>query len=168
MQNLFLGPLTFILLILHAVGMLQATDGLPVDQNQRLEFFETKIRPALVQYCFECHSAETEASGGLLLDSKVGWMAGGDSGDSIVPGKSAESRLFRAISYADPDLQMPPEGKMPAEVIAAFQVWIDTGATDPREDGGQAKPQRQTGLPVERADEHWAYRPLTAGLVTSG
>ena len=56
------------------------------DHQQQLEFFENKIRPALVEHCLECHSSETEASGGLLLDSRLGWQRGGDLGAAIIPG----------------------------------------------------------------------------------
>ena len=42
------------------------------------------IRPVLIENCYECHSADAEKiKGGLLLDSKAGWMAGGDSGPAI-------------------------------------------------------------------------------------
>ncbi len=99
-----------------------------------------------------------------MLDSRSGWEVGGDSGPAIVPGKSAESRFVQAIRYETPDLQMPPEGKLPDAVIRDFVAWIDAGAVDPREDTSALEQQRvakkQFGLPVERAEEHWAYRDL--------
>ena len=37
------------------------------------EFFETKIRPILLDRCYKCHSAESEKiKGGLLLDTREG------------------------------------------------------------------------------------------------
>ena len=37
------------------------------------EFFEKKIRPVLVEQCFECHSkGAKKVGGGLLLDTKAG------------------------------------------------------------------------------------------------
>ncbi len=126
-----------------------------------VRWFENKIRPALVEHCLECHSSETEASGGLLLDSRDGWLAGGDLGPAIVPGDAAASRLFTAIAYDDPALEMPPRGKLDDATIDAFRRWIDNGAVDPRQPARQdAPPERQTGLPVDRAGEHWAYRPI--------
>ena len=51
---------------------------------EQLDFFEKRIRPVLVQHCYNCHSkkaaAKDELRGGLLLDSRVGFLAGGDSG----------------------------------------------------------------------------------------
>ncbi len=138
------------------------------DQNDgaRRDFFESKIRPALTQHCLECHSAETEASGGLLLDSRTGWLAGGDSGAVIILGAPAESPLLTAIRYDDPNLQMPPDGKLPQAVIDLFMQWIADGAVDPRE-AGITKSQK-SGLPVERASEHWAYRELTKPSLSNG
>lgn len=50
----------------------------------QLAFFENKIRPILVEHCYECHSGDQdEAMGGLLLDSRAGWQKGGDSGAAI-------------------------------------------------------------------------------------
>ncbi len=56
--------------------------------NDALEFFEQRVRPALVEHCYRCHSADAkELQGGLRLDLKSGWQTGGDSGQpAIVPG----------------------------------------------------------------------------------
>ena len=44
-------------------------------------FFETKIRPVLVEHCYSCHSAEAKKiKGGLLLDTREGIRRGGDTG----------------------------------------------------------------------------------------
>ena len=124
-------------------------------------FFESKIRPALIEHCAECHWSDTEASGGLLLDSKVGWQQGGDLGPAIVPGNASESVLIKAIEYDDPSLEMPPDGKLDEQTIAAFRKWIEGGAYDPRESEQTTNKAKDSGgLSVERAHEHWAYRPL--------
>lgn len=129
-----------------------------ITDDERIAFFESRIRPALIEHCHDCHAADSEASGGLLLDSRDGWEAGGDSGESIVPGEPYESLVYRAISYEDPDLQMPPDGKLPEALLADFKKWIRSGAVDPRR--GEAPMRAQTGLPVSRAEEHWSYRPV--------
>src|SRR4051794_6004187 len=46
----------------------------------QVQFFESRIRPLLVENCYECHSAEKKTKGGLRLDVKDGWAHGGDSG----------------------------------------------------------------------------------------
>ncbi|MCY2974747.1 MAG: DUF1553 domain-containing protein [Planctomycetota bacterium] len=127
--------------------------------QEKIAFFESKIRPALIEHCIECHSVETEASGGLLLDSKSGWSLGGDSGPAITPGDADASRLLAAITYSNPDLQMPPDGELPAETVDAFRQWIEDGAIDSRQATSPlSKPQ--VGMPVEKAKHHWAYKEL--------
>ena len=96
------------------------------------EFFTSKIEPLLRARCFECHSHGKKIKGGLALDSKSGWVKGGESGPALVPNKPQSSLLIKALSHTDNDLKMPP-GKMlsPAE-IALVTEWIQKGALDPR------------------------------------
>ena len=85
-----------------------------------VEFFENKIRPVLVKHCYECHSEGADEIGGaLLLDSKDGMMAGGDSGPAIDPGDVDASVLISAIRYESSE--MPPSGKLPEQVIQDFE-----------------------------------------------
>src|SRR5262249_53272296 len=52
-----------------------------------LEFFEKKVRPLLVERCYECHSAQGKKSkGGLRVDTRDALLKGGDSGPALVPG----------------------------------------------------------------------------------
>ena len=37
---------------------------------------------------------------------------GGDTGPAIVPGEPDKSLLVKAIRYTDPDIRMPPKGKL--------------------------------------------------------
>src|SRR4030095_12017641 len=109
-----------------------------------LSFFEQKIRPALADHCYKCHSMKaTKLKGGLALDSKESALKGGNTGPAIVPVKPEESLLFTAIRHADPDLEMPPEEKkLPEEVIADFEKWIKAGAPFPEQnaDVSESKP----------------------------
>lgn len=134
------------------------TDGL----SEKLEFFENEIRPVLIESCMECHSSDTEASGGLSLDSKAAILAGGDSGNAINLDDASASRLIRAIEYSDPNLQMPPDEKLSARVVEAFKKWINDGAIDPRVASPTPSAKKQTGLPVSQAEEHWAYRSVSS------
>lgn len=126
---------------------------------EQLDFFETKIRPVLVESCYECHSVESGTSkAGLVLDSRAGMLEGGDGGPAIIPGKPDESLLIQAVRFTDDDFQMPPTkkgGKLPDEVIANFEAWVLAGAPDPR---------NETKLPpakdFETARKHWAFQPI--------
>ncbi|MCA8999404.1 MAG: DUF1549 domain-containing protein [Planctomycetaceae bacterium] len=125
-----------------------------------LEFFESQVRPLLIEHCYSCHSNEADSrEGGLLLDHRAGWETGGEHGASIIPGNVADSLLVRAIRYADDDLQMPPEKKLSDEQIAILEGWIARGAPDPR-DTPSPKPTGPKPSDPIAGREHWAYRPL--------
>lgn len=134
-----------------------AADEKPLSQEQ-VEFFEQKIRPLLVERCLECHSHAEKIKGGLALDSRPGWQKGGDTGPAIVPEQPDDSLLIKAIRYGDPDLKMPPTGKLKEAEIALFEQWVKRGAPDPRAETPAEKPKK--GYDPEAALKHWAYQPL--------
>ncbi len=128
-----------------------------------IEFFETHIRPVLVEHCYPCHSAESaEVKGGLRLDFRGGWVEGGTSGPAILPGQPEASLLFDVISTEDTDRRMPPDKALSKETIANFQRWISMGAPDPR-----STAQKQTGHPSDpiAGRDHWAFLPLSESPV---
>src|SRR2546423_205371 len=83
---------------LGLLGALAQADE-PKPDSAGVEFFEKKIRPILVERCYECHSTGKKRKGGLLLDSRAGMLKGGDTGPAIVPGDPAKSLLIQAIGY---------------------------------------------------------------------
>ena len=84
-----------------------------------VEFFEKKIRPVLAEHCYKCHSQKAEKlKSGLYLDSRNGFLKGGDTGVAVALGEPKRSRLIEAVRYKNPDLEMPPKEKLPDEVIA--------------------------------------------------
>ena len=125
------------------------------------DFFERKIRPVLAEQCFSCHSAELKKfKGGLALDTRAGWMEGGDNGPAIVPGDPEKSLLIKAIRYSDPELKMPKKGKLSDDVIADFEKWVKMGAPDPRVGKVQAAQKYPS---VEEGRKFWAFQPPTLG-----
>lgn len=128
-----------------------------------VEFFEKSIRPVLIQHCYECHSASAAANGkqqaGLMLDSKQGFLQGGESGPAVVPGKPQESLLISALNFES--VEMPPKGRLPAEVIANFEKWVAMGAPDPRDDRTNLTPRRTEFQITDDDRQHWSFRPLT-------
>lgn len=130
--------------------------------DEKTEFFEKRIRPILVDHCYECHGPD-EASGQLRLDSKSGWKRGGKSGPAIVPGNPSASLLVQAVSYTDDKRKMPPadsDGRLNDRQIADLVHWIRTGATDPR-----------TGNVVTAIEiagsSHWAFQPVVRPKIKS-
>ena len=99
----------------------------------QIEHFEARVRPVLVQHCYECHGP-TEAKAGLRLDSREGWRKGGDSGPAVVPGNPGGSPLLKAVRHADPAKAMPRDGpRLSDDVVADLERWIRDGAADPRD-----------------------------------
>ena len=155
-------PLSLLtILAAPAVAQEMAATSMAEPSAEEIEFFEKKIRPALVKHCYECHSTEGEkVKGGLLLDTREGSRLGGDTGAAVVPFKPQESLLITAIHYDDGDLEMPPKYKLDDAVIADFEEWIAMGAPDPREKKTEGKtPQLYTNtIDLEKGSEHWAYQ----------
>jgi hypothetical protein len=132
-------------------------------QSADVEFFETKIRPVLVQRCYSCHNSKMPApKGNLVLDTKEGLIKGGVSGPVLVPGKPAESRLIKILSYTDPLVQMPPSGKLPDALLADFSQWIARGAVDPRTTAPAlaAASTQYKGMSLEEGRKWWAFAPV--------
>jgi cytochrome c553 len=121
------------------------------------QFFETRVRPVLVQNCYKCHSLQAErVKARLLLDSRDGVLKGGDSGPAIVPGDPEKSLLIKAVRYTDPDLQMPPKGnKLSDAQIADLVAWVKMGAPDPRTSTAGQMPSSNSG------NKHWAWQPVS-------
>ncbi|MFO1092909.1 MAG: c-type cytochrome domain-containing protein [Planctomycetaceae bacterium] len=103
--------------------MLLATVGRADDADPRGVELKPTSGPILVQHCYECHSGESKKiEAGLRVDSRAGLIKGGESGPAIVSEKPAESLLLRALR--GDEYTMPPDGLLPADVVADFEKWI--------------------------------------------
>ena len=61
----------------------------------QVRYFESKIRPLLIDRCYDCHSAASQRQeAGLRLDSRDHLIEGGKSGAALVPGAPEESLLL--------------------------------------------------------------------------
>ena len=126
----------------------------PADQ----EYFEAKIRPILVDYCYDCHG-DGATKGSLDLSSKAGALAGGSSGPAVVPNDPGTSIMIKRIKdLGDP---MPPAGKdaVPDALIAELENWIRRGAPDPR--SGKSAGVIKTQQDMEKAKNHWGFKPVS-------
>ncbi len=128
-------------------------------------YFESHVRPVLVQRCYDCHAGD-KAGGGLSLDTREGWALGGERGPAILPGDAESSLLIQAVRGDDPSWRMPPEDDGPPlsdDEVAALVQWVNAGATDPR--AGLAA---IGGMSVEEAAGWWAFAPLPEADTTGG
>src|SRR5437660_2349106 len=91
--------------------------------------FSRDILPIFSDNCFKCHGPDEKArKAKLRLDTKDGAFRVKDGKTVIVPGKSAESELFRRIITSDPDDLMPPpesNHKLTAKQIELVRRWIE-------------------------------------------
>jgi hypothetical protein len=91
------------------------------------------VYPIWVEHCFGCHAAGVNM-GSLDLENWEGVLRGGNTGPIIVPGKSAESRLYRLLTAQDSPA-MPMDGKvLPKPLIEKVRRWIDEGAKPPEQE----------------------------------
>lgn len=132
---------------------------LPPPTAEQVAFFESRIRPLLIERCYDCHSVQADTSEGeLFLDSQPSMLKGGYSGPALVPGDPDSSLLLKAVHYADEKLQMPPDEKLSDEEIALLETWVRMGAPDPRtEDAAEIKRK----LDLAEAADFWSLRPVS-------
>ncbi len=154
--------LSLIPLSVHAAPPASADENqVEKESPEQLTFFETRIRPVLIEHCYSCHSADSkDVRGGLLLDTRSGLLNGGDSGPAIVPGKPAESVLISALKHET--VEMPPDQKLSDDVIRDFEQWIANGAVDPRD--GESKVARRT-IDVDEGRKFWSFHPIEPVVV---
>ena len=166
-QSLRMSKYRCLMFILLLCGSLQPCHLFAASPNRKqdaeaVRFFESKIRPLLVEHCYACHSEESgEKQGGLLLDRRAGWLEGGDTQKAILPGEPAASLLIKALGYEN-DLKMPPSGRLSDKDIALFTRWIKEGAVGPINDPGRTAFSLlgdQEHL-FSLAKSHWAFQPV--------
>jgi hypothetical protein len=144
----------FVLLILPVAGPAHAAD------SGGDAFFESKVRPVLVEHCYRCHSAEKKIKGGLAVDQREPLRRGGDSGPAVVPGEPDKSPLITAVRYKSRDLQMPPKGPLSDAQIRDLETWVRMGAPDPRVAAPAVAAGPKQGMGVEEGRKFWSFVPL--------
>ncbi len=140
--------------------MLVSSSATAAPSDADLQFFESKIRPLLVESCYKCHSIkEGKSKGELTLDTRAGFLKGGDNGPVVVGNDPVKSRLIEAVGYGNVDLQMPPKQKLSAAQIADLTEWVRRGAPWPEEKDVATARGSDFDL-AKRKAEHWAWQPV--------
>lgn len=142
-----------------------ASVALANDENREngVAYFEKHIRPLFAQHCYQCHSPRAKViEGRLRLDSQAGWMEGGESGVSVVPGDVEASLLVKAVRYTDPDLQMPPVKPLSPDDVARIEIWVRMGAPGPRD--VDVLSTYDPSDPIMGKD-HWAFQLFESPLL---
>ncbi len=110
------------------------------------------IKPLLTKNCVACHGPDKQRAS-LRLDTAKSALGGGKTGPSVIPGKSADSLLMKAVNGKDKDVsEMPPEGKtkLTTQEIALLSAWIDGGAKHPADEAA--------AKPAVVASKHWSFQ----------
>ena len=130
----------------------------PEFSDADIEFFESKVRPLLVNNCYECHGNDPEdLEGGLSVTSRKAILAGGDSGPAIVPGDPDESLVIQAINYDDV-YEMPPSSKMAKVDIDILTEWVRRKAPWPADSDVAVAKKAFDWRALKK--EHWCWQPI--------
>lgn len=152
----FVASWCFVLAVVSVSWSQDDKKSFTVDQ---LEFFEKQVRPLLVKHCYQCHSTQSKRiEAELLLDSRKGHLAGGDSGAAIVPGDADASLLIEAVRYDG--YEMPPKGKLPDKDIEVLVRWVNMGAPWPKEAAPTAASKKEKFNLEKRKSEFWVWQPV--------
>jgi mono/diheme cytochrome c family protein len=123
----------------HALALITLLQVPSSAQTPAATSYEEGLKPILAKSCSGCHTFGGHA-GGLKFDSYETVLKGGDRGPAIVPGEPQSSLLVKAVHYDDPDLKMPPRGKLADADILAIEAWIKAASA--------ATPSSVTAKPV--------------------
>jgi len=147
------------------------TAKFPPDQ---VEYFEKHVRPLLAKHCIECHGPKLQEAG-LRLDGRAHILKGAEGHPAAVPGDPNKSLIIAVTKY-DGDVQMPPDGKLPADQLATLTNWVKLGLPWPEEatasTAAASSPSANAPAAVNAwsgsMDEriararfnHWAFQPV--------
>ena len=133
----------------------------PVDfSDEQIEFFESKVRPLLVEHCYDCHSTDAKVlKGGLQVDGRAQILKGGDSGAAAVAGDPTKSLLVDAVKYKS--FEMPPDAKLSTEEIQILSEWVRQGLPWPPVTTVDAPAQAESEIDWDKARRsHWAWQSV--------
>ena len=132
--------------------------------------FEKEIKPIFEQTCIKCHGPET-AKNGLRLDSKAAMLKGSKDEKVVIPGKSAESSVYKLVALPDADGRMPKDQPpLSKEQIEKIKLWIDQGAKWPeglvlKTAATTAEPKVDAGVAVTDGEKAGVEKLQKAGVL---
>ena len=89
--------------------------------------FAHQVMPILKKNCAECHT-DGKKKGGLSMNTRAEFLAGGEGGEVAVPGSIEDSYFLELTGSTDLDERMPPKGDgLSAEEIKMLTTWVIEG-----------------------------------------
>ncbi|TWU19039.1 PSD1 and planctomycete cytochrome C domain-containing protein [Allorhodopirellula heiligendammensis] len=142
-------------IIVLTVGASAEETGSAAMEEER--FFETFVRPVLVNHCSECHGSEKQFAG-LRLDSWTSIAEESDTAPVVISGDPDASLLIRAIRR-EGGLDMPPDDPLDEKSVEVLTHWVRNGAYWPT--SAAIDDDRK---PVQG---HWAFQPIVSPEIPS-
>lgn len=134
-------------------------------RTAQVQFFESKIRPLLVEHCVRCHGEKKQESE-LRLDTWDGISKGGLGGPIVVAEKPEASLLITAVGYQDNNLQMPPDKKLSPQQVKDLTEWVKLGMPHPDKDtSAESTAVPQAGW--EDRKKLWSLQPVNVPAIPS-
>jgi len=83
--------------------------------------------PILKKNCAECHT-DGKKKGGLSMNTRAEFLAGGENGEMAVPGNIEDSWFLELVASDDLDERMPPKGPgVSPEQFKILHQWVKEG-----------------------------------------
>lgn len=101
----------------------------PIPVIEEAAVYADLVQPVLAEKCYNCHGAGKQ-KGKLRLDQPDFILKGGESGNTILWGKAAESEMIsRMLLPVNDDDHMPPKEKpqLTAAEVELLKWWINSG-----------------------------------------
>ena len=128
-------------------------------ETDDIKFFESNIRPLLVERCVTCHQSG-KAMSGLQLDSHEGLLKGGKRGSVINLEHPNESLLLKAISHQDETLKMPPGKKLEEAEFQLLTEWALKGAPWTTATPNESKQGNLSKAFTQADRDFWLFQPI--------
>jgi len=89
--------------------------------------FAHQVMPILKKNCAECHT-DGKKKGGLSMNTRAEFLAGGENGEMAVPGNIEDSWFLELVASDDLDERMPPKGPgVSPEQFKILHQWVKEG-----------------------------------------
>ena len=104
-----------------------------ITKNEVEKRFVHEVYPLLESKCFVCHGSNPgDIRGDLDLTNRQSMI----DRQVLTPSQAENSRLYRAVTWQDKNLQMPPKenDRLTLNQIELVRQWVDSGAPWPNAD----------------------------------
>jgi hypothetical protein len=151
------------MLVALAATAAVADDAKPAEKVN----FTDDVLPIFRAKCGTCHSAG-QAKGGLVLESFSAAIQGGASGSVVEAGDLEGSRLWALVTHKEQPAMPPKEPKLPDEMLAVIQKWIEGGALENKDSQPKIKKKASMtlGTTAISGDKPEGPPPMPANLST--